>query len=93
MTIFKISCSMWPNLIRAITNNIHEHRIKERCSYTMEQAVFFGLMVFVLRYRSLRSFCFENKNNVPSDDELKYILQCVSTRSLKNQFQLMELGS
>ncbi len=40
MTIFKIACSMWPNLIRAITNKIHEHRIKERCSYTMEQAVF-----------------------------------------------------
>ena len=99
MTIFKFAYRMWPNLIRAITNNIQEHRVKGRCSYTIEQAVFCGLMVFVLRYRSLRSFCFENKNNprslknfqkwitisdVPSDDELRYILQCVSTRSLNN---------
>ena len=65
----------------------------------MEQAIFSGLMVFILRYRSLRSFCLENKNNpftmknfdkgitikdIPSDDGLRYCLQTVSTKSLND---------
>ena len=53
--------------------------------------------MFVLRYRYLRSYCLENKGNtntiknfgrwisitdLPSDDELRYCLQTVSTKSL-----------
>lgn len=65
----------------------------------MEQVIFSGLMMFILRYRSLRSFCIENKGNpstiknfsrwisisdLPSDDELRYCLQTLSTRSLNH---------
>ncbi len=61
--------------------------------------MFCGLMVFMLRYRSLRSFSLENKgnpltvknfarwitiNDIPGDDELRYGLQTVSTLSLNN---------
>ena len=63
----------------------------------MEQVVFCSLMMFVLRYRSLRSYCLENRGNpsviqnfgrwititdIPSDDELRYCMQTVSTNSL-----------
>jgi hypothetical protein len=56
-------------------------------------------MIFILRFRSIRSFSLENKNNpnslknfqkwitindIPSDDELRYCLQTVSTKSLNN---------
>jgi hypothetical protein len=68
----------------------------------MEQMVFCGLMVFILRYRSLRSFIYENRDNdfalknfqrwlsfkgLPSDDELRYSLQTVPTRSLNKLLQ------
>jgi hypothetical protein len=63
----------------------------------MEQVVFSGLMMFVMRYRSLRSYTIENKGNpfaiknfqrwitisdIPSDDEFRYCMQTVSTNSL-----------
>lgn len=63
----------------------------------MEQVIFCGLLMFVMRYRSLRSYTLENRNNpfaiknfqrwitiseVPSDDEFRYNLQTVSTNSL-----------
>lgn len=68
----------------------------------MEQVFFCGLMVFLLRYRSLRSFCLENRGNdyslgnfqkwitikeIPSDDQIRYCLQTVLTRSLNNLLQ------
>lgn len=63
----------------------------------MEQIVFSGLMMFVMRYRSLRSYTLENKDNpltiknykrwitisdIPSDDDFRYCMQTVSTNSL-----------
>ena len=62
-----------------------------------QQVVFSGLMLFIMRYRSLRSYCLENENNpyailnfqrwititdIPNDDEFRYCLQTVSTNSL-----------
>ncbi len=65
----------------------------------MEEIFFCGLMVFLLRHRSLRSFCKENRDNqytvknfgrwitikdIPSDDEIRYSLQTVGTQSINN---------
>lgn len=97
MQILKFTYRLWPNWIRSISNRVVDPRIKGKCSYSMEQVVFCGLMMFALRYRSLRSYCLENKGNpltiknfqswisisdIPSDDELRYCLQTVSTKSL-----------
>ena len=65
-----------------------------------------SISTFVL-YRSLRSFCKENKDNlhtlrnfnrwitiseVPSDDNLRYCLQTVSTKSLNNRLKDLHQG-
>ncbi len=63
MQIIKFTYRLWPDWIKSITARVPDPRIKVRSLYTMEQAIFSGLMVFILRYRSLRSFCLENKNN------------------------------
>ncbi len=95
----KFTYAMWPNWIRSITSRVSDPRIKAKCTFTMEQMMFSGLMVFLLRFRSLRAFHLENKGNhcsiknfqrwitineIPSDDELRYALQTVSTRSLND---------
>jgi hypothetical protein len=90
---------LWPNWIRSITTRVPDSRIKAKSIFTLEQVLFSGVMMFILRFRSLRSFSLENKNNpnslinfqrwisindIPSDDQLRYCLQTVSTKSLNN---------
>lgn len=99
MQIIKFTYRLWPGWMRSITARVPDPRIEAKRSYTMEQAIFSGLMIFILRYRSLHSFCLENKNNpftlknfgkgitikdIPSDDGLRYCLQTVSTKSLND---------
>lgn len=93
----KFADRLFPNWIRSVTARVPDPRIKNKCSYTIEQVIFSGLMMFILRYRSLRSYCMENRGNpftiknyqrwitineIPSDDEHRYCLQTVSTKSL-----------
>lgn len=96
MRIIKFIYRLWPGRIRSITARAPVPRIKAKCVYTMEQAIFSGLCpIFALRYRSLRSFYLENKNNpitmknfdkgivikdIPVDDDIGYCLQTVSTK-------------
>lgn len=90
---------MWPGWVRSITARVPDPRIKAKCFYSMEQAIFSGMMIFFLRHRSLRAFCIENKDNafamknfdkaitiadIPDDDGLRYILQTVSTKSFND---------
>lgn len=97
MQIMKFTYHLFPNWIRSITHRVPDHRIQAKCSYSMEQVVFSGLMMFIMRYRSLRSYSIENKGNpfaiknfqrwitisdIPSDDEFRYCMQTVSTNSL-----------
>lgn len=97
MQILKFNFRVFPNWIRSITKHVPDPRIEGRCDYTIEQVIFCTLMLFILRYRSLRSYCLENRNNdftiknfqrwitiynIPSEDSLRYTLQTVSTPSL-----------
>ncbi len=97
MLILKFTRRLWPKWIQNISSRVQDPRIQSRCNYSMEQVVFSGLMMFILRYRSLRSYCLENKENpntmanfargitiseIPSDDGHRYCLQTVSTKSL-----------
>lgn len=102
MKVLKFTYRLFPNWIRNITKCVPDSRVKAKCDYSMEQVVFCGLMIFLLRYRSLRSFFMENRDNprslknfqewitihgIPSDDQLRYCLQTVSTRSLNELLQ------
>jgi len=99
LKIMKFTYKLFPDWLRNVTTHVQDPRIAKKCQYSMEQIFCCGLMVFLLRHRSLRSFCLENKNNpysvknlnrwltikgIPSDDELRYTLQTVSTKSLNN---------
>ena len=61
MQIVKFTYRLFPGWVRWITQQVPDPRTKAKCDYSMEQVFFCGLMLFVLRYRSLRSFCLENK--------------------------------
>lgn len=78
---------------------IPDHRVQKRCVYSLEQVVFCGLMLFVLRHRSLRAFVYETQNQkavvknfgrwirfseVPSDDGIRYALSTLSTKTLND---------
>jgi hypothetical protein len=95
----KFTYKLFPDWLRNLTTHVQDPRIAKKCQYSMEQIFYCGLMVFLLRHRSLRSFYLENKNNpytvknlnrwittkgIPSDDELRYTLQTVSTKSLND---------
>jgi hypothetical protein len=95
----KFTYKLFPDWLRNLTMHVQDPRIAKKCQYSMEQIFCCGLMVFLLRHRSLRSFCLENKDNpytvknlnrwltikgIPSDDEIRYSLQTVSTKSLNN---------
>ena len=97
MQIMKFTYRLFPNWIRSITDRVPDPRMKSKCIYSIEQVMFSGLMMFVMRYRSLRSYCLENRDNpytiknyqrwitisdIPSDDEFRYCMQTVSTNSL-----------
>ncbi len=97
MQIIKFTYRLFPNWIRSITQRVSDPRIQKKCKYSKEQIIFSGLMMFVMRYRSLRSYTIENKDNpftirnfqrwitiseIPSDDEFRYCMQTVSTNSL-----------
>lgn len=97
MQLLKFTYRLWPDWVQRISARIPDPRVKAKCTYSMEQIFFSGLMVFVLRYRSLRSFCLENRGNeralknfrrwisiseIPCDDELRYSLQTISTDSM-----------
>lgn len=97
MKILNFTAKVFPGWINQISQNIPDPRIKSRCTYSIEQVFFSGLMIFLLRYRSLRSFCLEHRGNpnsiknlkqhisisdIPSDDELRYCLQTVPTKNL-----------
>lgn len=95
----KFTYKLFPDWLRNATKHAQDPRIAKKCQYSMEQIFCCGLMVFLLRHRSLRSFCLENKGNpytlknfgrwitikdIPSDDEIRYSLQTVSTKSLND---------
>ncbi len=97
MQIMKFTYHLFPGWVRSITHRVPDPRMKNKCSYSIEQVVFSGLMMFIMRYRSLRSYSIENKSNpftiknfqrwitisdIPSDDEFRYCMQTVSTNSL-----------
>lgn len=99
MQILKFTKRLWPNWLESITKHVADPRIQSRCIYSIEEILFSGLMIFLLRYRSLRSFCLEHRNNeisinnfqrwitisnIPCDDELRYGLQTVRTCSINN---------
>jgi hypothetical protein len=99
LKIMKFTYKLFPDWLRNITMHVQDPRIAKKCLYSMEQIFCCGLMVFLLRHRSLRSFCLENKDNpltvknlnrwitikdIPSDDELRYVLQTASTKSLND---------
>src|SRR5690606_27250962 len=102
LKIMQFTYKLFPDWVRNISKCIQDPRINKKCRYSMEQVFFCGLMVFLLRHRSLRSFCMENKDNqftlknfgrwitikdVTSDDEMRYSLQTVSTLSMNNNLK------
>lgn len=97
MKILKFTSRLFPSWISEISADIPDPRIPSRCLYSMEQVFFSGLLVFLLRYRSLHSFCQEHRgnsfsiknlwrylsiNDIPSDDEFRNCLQTVPTKDL-----------
>lgn len=93
----KFTYRMFPDWLRQVSRHIPDPRIKAKCLYSMEQVFFSGLLMFILRSRSLRAFTKENRGNetalknlnrwitisdLPSDDELRYCLQTVPTSGL-----------
>ncbi len=95
----KFTYKVFPDWLRNTNMHVQDPRIAKKCQYSVEQIFCCGLMVFLLRHRSLRSFYLENKDNpytiknlnrwltikgIPSDDELRYSLQTVSTKSLNS---------
>ncbi len=96
MRIMKFTYHLFPQ-IRSWIEVLPDSRITSRCTYRMDQVVFCVLMMFMMRYRSLRSFCKEHGNSewtlfnfqkyisinaMPSDDEFRYVLNAVPTMSL-----------
>lgn len=87
---------LFPDFTRWL-GGLPDSRIPGRCQYTMSAVAFCALMMFVTRQRSLRAFCKENRHSpcteanfnrwlkffmVPCDDEIRYVLKDVPTRSL-----------
>lgn len=97
MKIMKFIYKLFLGWLRNVTLHIKDPRIAKKCEYSMEQIFYCGLMVFLPRHRSLRSFCLENINHtntiknlsrwiiineIPSDDDIRYSLQPVTIQGL-----------
>lgn len=104
----KFTYKLFPEWIQWLSK-VPDYRVQRRCRYSLYQTLFCGLSLFLLRHRSLRAFTIELRantkaqknfqrwiqfNDVPSDDEMRYILSTVSTASLngllKNFHQRIE---
>jgi len=87
---------LFPEWIQWLSK-VPDYRVQARCQYSLYQTLFCGLSLFLLRHRSLRAFTMELRGNtkaqenfqrwihfkdVPSDDEIRYILSTVSTASM-----------
>ena len=96
MQIMKLTCRNFPGFIQWL-GDIPDTRIKAKCEYTMAQVAFCVVMLFLTRQRSLHAFCCENRDsewtlhnfrkwisiaNVPTDDEIRYVLESVPTAPL-----------
>jgi len=97
MQILKFTYKILPSWIQWISQLVPDKRIEAMCTYSIEQVFFCALMVPLLRFRSLRSFCIENRDNaatifnfgryisiteIPSDDTIRMVLKDVQTESL-----------
>jgi len=96
MQILKFTGKLFPDWVRWLSS-IPDYRVQKRCRFSLEQVLFCGLMLFILRHRSLRAFVLETRGSpkaienfgkgitiseVPSDDDLRYCLSTVSLRSM-----------
>jgi hypothetical protein len=93
MQIMKLTYRLFPEF-RGWLCGLPDSRLQTRCLYSMGQVTFCTLMMFLTRQRSLRAFCMENRDsewalhnfqkwlpmqNVPTDDEVRYVLADVPT--------------
>ncbi len=98
--ILKFTYKLFPDWVQWL-GLVPNHRVQKdktgSCRYSLEQVIFCGLMLFILRHRSLRSFVLETRGNsvalrnftrwiaiseVPSDDDLRYCLSTISTKTM-----------
>lgn len=103
MQILKWTYKVFPDWVQWLSE-VPDHRVKNRCQYQIEHILFLGILLFITRSRSLRSFVIDHKSSleslknfkqwiaikhIPTDDELRYVLQTISTRTLNRILKLM----
>lgn len=96
MKILKFTSQLLPNWLSEL-DQVPDGRLQSRCKYSMKETLFSGIMMFLLRYRSLRSFTLEHRGNelsldnfscfislsdIPDEDSFRYILESVTTDSV-----------
>ncbi|MBK7961115.1 MAG: hypothetical protein IPK04_07825 [Bdellovibrionales bacterium] len=96
MKILKFTSQLLPNWLSEL-DQVPDGRLQSRCKYSMKETLFSGIMMFLLRYRSLRSFTLEHRGNelsldnfscfislsdIPDKDSFRYILESVTTDSV-----------
>jgi hypothetical protein len=96
MKILKFTSQLLPNWLSEL-DQVPDGRLQSRCKYSMKETLFSGIMMFLLRYRSLRSFTLEHRGNelsldnfscfislsdIPDEDSFRYILEPVTTDSV-----------
>lgn len=74
MQILKFTYRLWPNWIKSISNRVKDPRVKDKCSYCLENK---GNPLTIKNFERWITI-----SEIPSDDELRYCLQTVSTQSL-----------
>jgi len=106
MQIMKMTHRIFPEF-RAWLSQLPDSRLKQKCLYSVGQVAFCALMMFLTRQRSLRSFCLENRDsewtlhnfqkwmpmhNVPTDDEIRYVLADLPTTALNDLLRKIHGG-
>ncbi|MBK7961561.1 MAG: hypothetical protein IPK04_10420 [Bdellovibrionales bacterium] len=96
MKILKFTSQLLPNWLSEL-DQVPDGRLQSHCKYSMKETLFSGIMMFLLRYRSLRSFTLEHRGNelsldnfscfislsdIPDEDSFRYILESVTTDSV-----------
>lgn len=99
---FKLIYKMFPQWVQWIYQCVPEKRRRASCHYPLGEVVLLGLCMFLFRYRSLRSFVREFRDNsvaisnlnefftikaVPSEDELRYALSKIPSSAFNKILQ------
>jgi len=98
---FKIIYKIFPDLVRWVTKVVPDKR-KGKCFFKKEAVFISGIYMFLFRSKSLRAYVNEFRNNkeamsnfnkyfttndIPSDDEFRYILSSIPTSAINKILQ------